>query len=43
MAVESWDTFHDFRFLYAHIRDNRLIEQDRRVENNAKFVKTSKL
>ena len=36
MAVESWHTFHDFEFLYAHIRDNRF-------ENNAKFVKTSKL
>ena len=23
MAVESWVTFHDFRFLYAHIRNNR--------------------
>ena len=34
--MESWDTFHDFMFLYAHIRDNRF-------ENNAKFVKTSKL
>ena len=36
MAVESWVTFHDFRFLYAHIRNNRF-------ENNAKFVKTSTL
>ena len=36
MAVESCDTFHDFRFLYAHIRDNR-------CGNNAKFAKTSKL
>ena len=36
MAVESWVTFHDFRFLYAHIRNNRF-------ENSAKFVKTSTL
>ena len=38
MVVESWDTFHDSRVLYAHIRDN---QSNQHPLNQSLYIRTS--